>query len=49
MREARFYEAVQLVTQTQLTPVALCLWVLLSHVAIGIFVAWLGCKSSRWE
>jgi hypothetical protein len=49
MREARFYEAVQLVTQTQLTPVALCLWVLLSHVVIGLFVTYLGCKSSRWE
>jgi hypothetical protein len=49
MREARFYEAVQLVTQTQLTPVALCLWVLLSQEVIGLFVTYLGCKSSRWE
>ena len=49
MREARFYEAVQLVTQTQLSAVTLCLWALVSHVLLGLFITYAGCKSSRWE
>jgi hypothetical protein len=49
MREARFYEAVQLVTQTQLSAVGLCVWTLLSHVILGLFIAYTACKSSRWE
>lgn len=49
MRDTRFYEAVQKVTQTELSSLALCLVVLCAHIVIGLFLAYSGCKSSRWE
>ncbi len=49
MKDTRFYEAVQTVTQTGLSPVEVCFWVLGCHVILGLFLAWMGCKHSRWE
>ncbi|MEI8341696.1 MAG: ATP-binding cassette domain-containing protein [Verrucomicrobiota bacterium] len=49
MRDTRFYDVVQLVTPTALSSVALCLWTLSCHIAIGLVVAYLGCKQSRWD
>ncbi len=49
LRDTRYYEAVQLVTRTPLASLELALWVLLSHVILGLFLAYAGCKSSRWE
>ena len=49
MRATRFYDVVQMVTPTALASVPLCLWTLACHVAIGLTVAYLGCKQSRWD
>ena len=49
MSDTRFYEAVQHVTQTKLASAGLCAWVLVSHVLLGLVVAYMGCKNSRWE
>jgi hypothetical protein len=49
LHDTRFYDAVQLVTQTSLSVQALCLWVLVSHVVIGLFLAYMGSRSARWE
>jgi ABC-type multidrug transport system ATPase subunit len=49
MHDTRFYEAVLAVTQTKLSPEPLCAWVLGCHVIIGILIAGLGCRNSRWE
>ena len=49
LRDTRLYDAVGLVTQTKLCPEGLCFWILLSHVFIGLFLAYAGCRSSRWE
>ena len=49
MRDTRFYDVVQLVTPTDLSPLVLCFWALACHVVIGLIVAYLGCKQSRWE
>ena len=49
MRDTRFYDVVQLITPTALSSVALCLWTLTCHIGIGLTVAYLGCKRSRWE
>jgi hypothetical protein len=49
MRDTRFYEAVLAVTQTTLAPSDLCFWVLACHVVLGLLVAYMGCKNSRWE
>ncbi|HWL52975.1 MAG TPA: ATP-binding cassette domain-containing protein [Chthoniobacteraceae bacterium] len=48
LRETRFYDVVQSISQTSLSPGVLCFWVLASHVVIGIFIAVIGCRNSRW-
>lgn len=49
MHDTRFYEAVQIVTQTTLASAGLCAWVLVCHVLLGLLIAYMGCKNSRWE
>ena len=49
MHDTRFYEAVLAVTQTKLAPAGLCAWVLACHVLLGLLIAYMGCKNSRWE
>jgi hypothetical protein len=49
MRDTRFYEAVLAVTQTTLASAGLSVWVLMCHVLLGLLVAYMGCKNSRWE
>jgi hypothetical protein len=49
MRDTNFYDAVLRITQTQMAEVQLCFLVLAAHVLIGIFLAYVGCKNSRWE
>ncbi len=48
-RDTRYYEAIQLVTKTPLASLELAIWVLTFHVILGLFVAFAGSKSSRWE
>lgn len=47
LRGERYYDIVQMVVQTALSPAALCLWVLVAHVIFGLFIAWVGCRNSR--
>lgn len=47
--ESRYYEIVKSVVQTDLSPAPLSLWVLAFHVAVGLLIAYTGCKRSRWE
>jgi ABC-type multidrug transport system ATPase subunit len=49
LRGERYYDIVQTVIQTELSPVILCLWVLGSHIVIGLFATWLGCNRSRLD
>ncbi|MEO6054360.1 MAG: ATP-binding cassette domain-containing protein [Chthoniobacterales bacterium] len=49
LRSERYYDIVKLVAQTQLSATELCLWVLVFHVIIGLFIAWAGCQRTRWE
>ena len=49
MRDTRFYDVVQLVTQTKLTPLEVCVWVLATHVIVGLVIAYFGSRQSRWE
>lgn len=49
LRDTRFYDVVQAVSQTKLSPGMLCIWVLASHILLGLFIAVGGCKNSRWE
>ena len=47
LRGERYYDIVQMVVQTALSPASLCLWVLGSHIVIGLFVAWIGSQRGR--
>jgi len=49
MSDTSFYDAVQNVTQTQLSNTGLCIWVLASHVVLGLLLAYTGSRQSRWE
>jgi len=49
MRETRFYDAVLMVTQTNLSSIPLCLWALSFHIVFGLLLAYIGCRQSRWD
>lgn len=49
MHDTRAYGAVGKVTQTALSDVPVCVWVLAFHILLGLLVAYVGSKSSRWE
>jgi len=49
MQDTRYYKAVLDVTQTTLSSSGLCAWVLACHVLLGLLIAYMGCKNSRWE
>ena len=49
LKGERYYDIVQSVAQTALSPAALCVWVLCSHVVIGLFAAWIGCQRRSWS
>lgn len=49
MRDTRSYDAVLKVTQTNLSAVTVCVWVLAFHVILGVLLAYTGSKHSRWE
>ena len=44
LKGERYYDIVQMVVQTALSPTEICLWVLCSHVIIGLFLTWIGCN-----
>lgn len=47
LRGERYYDIVQMVVQTALSPAALCAWVLLVHILAGLLLAWSGARMSR--
>lgn len=49
MRTERVYDLVVAISETALSPLALCYWVLGAHTLLGIFLAYLGCWRSAWE
>ena len=49
MENTRYYDAIKQIAQTEPANGFLCVWVLLAHVVIGLFLAYTGCKNSRWE
>lgn len=49
MHDTRFYDAMVNVSQTKLAAGGLCFWVLITHVIIGVLIAYMGCKNSQWE
>lgn len=49
LRDTRYYDVLEMVVPTTLSASALCLWILLLHVAVGILAAWLGCLRASWD
>lgn len=47
--ESSFRSAVDRVTETWLAPAWVCFAVLLAHIALGLFLAYVGVKKSRWD
>jgi len=48
LKETRFYDVVTAMSQTSLSPLILCIMVLGAHVVLGLVVAVMGCRNSRW-
>ncbi len=49
MENTRYYDAIKQIAQTEPASGFLSVWVLVAHVVIGLFLAYTGCKNSRWE
>lgn len=49
MRDSGLYEAVRAITDTPLLAMAMCVWVLVCHMVIGIWIAYIGARRSQWE
>ena len=49
LRDTRFYDLILHITKTELAALPVCYWVLLAHVALGTFLAYLGCRRSVWD
>lgn len=49
LRSERYYDIVQMVAQTTLSPLGLCIAVLVLHVLAGLIVAWLGCQRQTFQ
>ncbi|MGC1480680.1 MAG: ATP-binding cassette domain-containing protein [Chthoniobacterales bacterium] len=49
LRGERYYEIAQMVVQTALSPAALCAWILVGHILAGLFLAYTGSKSTRFQ
>ena len=47
LREERYYDILQMVVQTTLSPAWLCFLVLAVHIVAGLLLAWLGCQRCR--
>jgi ABC-type multidrug transport system ATPase subunit len=47
LKNERYYDIVQTVAQSPLSPLSLCLWVLVAHIAAGLFAAWIGCEKRQ--
>ena len=47
LRSERYYDIVQMVAQTALSPLGLCLAVLALHILAGLLAAWLGCRRPK--
>ena len=49
LRDTRFYDLIVQTTKTDLAATPTCFFVLLAHVALGMIVAYFGCRRSAWE
>ncbi|MBV9657362.1 MAG: ABC transporter permease, partial [Verrucomicrobia bacterium] len=47
LRDTRFYDLVLTITKTELSALPACVWVLAAHIALGLLVAWLGCRRTE--
>jgi hypothetical protein len=47
LRSERYYDIVQMVIQSPLSPGALCILVLVAHILAGLVIAWTACERRR--
>jgi len=49
MKETRFYEMVDVVSQTALSGLLVCIWFLALQALVGIVIALIGSRRVRWD
>ena len=49
LKDTRLYDVVKMVSQTTISADFLCLWVMGSHMVLGLILAYAGCRQSRWK
>jgi ABC-type multidrug transport system ATPase subunit len=49
LRDTQFYQAVRMVTKTDLSQIDLCFYVLTFHILIGLALTLYGCHKSMWN
>ena len=49
LRDTRFYDLILKITKTELAAMPTCYWVLSAQVAVGLFLAYLGCRRGGWQ
>ena len=47
LKQERYYDIVQSVVQSPLAPHPICVWILFTHIATGLVVAWIGCERNH--
>ncbi len=47
--QADVLKAVKSIVQTDFSGAALCRWVLVAHIVVGMVLTWVGVRRSRWE
>ncbi len=47
--QADVLKAVKSIVQTDFSAAALCRWVLVLHIIVGLVLAWVGARRSRWD
>ncbi|MFZ9920104.1 MAG: ATP-binding cassette domain-containing protein [Terrimicrobiaceae bacterium] len=47
LKSERYYDIVQTVVQSPLSPLSICIWALVAHIAAGLFAAWIGCEKRQ--
>ncbi|MEM6820450.1 MAG: ATP-binding cassette domain-containing protein [Verrucomicrobiota bacterium] len=48
LRETRFYDLVIQISNTPVAEVSNCYFILMVHLGVGVFIAWLGLSKSQW-
>jgi len=49
LRDTRFYDLVRAISETPLSSYSMALWILLTHLGLGLLLAYFGVRRSQWR